>query len=399
MKTPKIKGKPKQGKSILYLPISEFLKKYTKDLFVPPKKQVPVLDGIRAAAILLVVGFHSNLHILRADLQPAIFAGIPPFQGGWVGVPLFFILSGYFIGSQLWREFDRTGTIKVLRFILRRGLRIWPLYYFILIISYVFFREYSIDFWSNVFFVANYLGDAGPIRGAWSLSTQEQFYILIPTFIFLLAKLKSFKTLGDYRKLFYALLFLPPLSRTLTWYYLTGFEFYDVNLYVQHIYRPIHTHFDGLIVGLLFSNIRNDKSFEVPHLLKSHWIFLGLCIGLGMSLKLTHKVVFTYSALAIMFGSFIWMVIHRDNIITRFLSWRPFYWMAKVSFGVYIVHHLVLWTLDDLGWFSKTIVNPEFHLLATFFVTFSFSCLICSVTYVLVEAPFIDFRNLILKNL
>ena len=84
------------------------LKKYTQDLFVPPKKQVPVLDGVRTMAILLVVGLHSNVHIINSGLETAVFAGIPPFQGGWIGVPLFFILSGYFIGSQLWSEFEKT---------------------------------------------------------------------------------------------------------------------------------------------------------------------------------------------------------------------------------------------------------------------------------------------------
>lgn len=373
------------------------LKKYLQDLFNRPEKQIPVLDGVRTLAILLVVGLHTNVHMIHHTGLPSnVFTGLPPFRGGWIGVPLFFILSGYFIGGQLWKEFSRTGSVMVGHFILRRGLRIWPLYYFCFLLSYSLFPEKANDFWSNLLFVANYLGDAGPIRGSWSLSTEEQFYIIIPTLVFVCAHVFKFKTLRSYRRLLFAMLFLPILTRGLTWYYLTGFETFDMNLYRFYIYRPIHTHFDGLIVGLLLSNIAVDKSFKVPRIMKSPYLFLVSMTLVGVFLKLSQKVLFTYFALSIIFGAFFWMVTNKENFITKILSIKPFYTLAKVSFGVYLVHHPILWALDEAGWF--TLNMPSAALLwLSYGVVFTLSCVFCCVTYVMVEAPFIAWRNDLLK--
>lgn len=376
--------------------IKNFFIKTTRELFEPPKKRVASLDGVRTLAILLVVGLHSSNHIIWAGLEKSKLATIPPFQGGWIGVPLFFILSGYFIGTQLWREFEKTGSVKVGTFILRRGLRVWPLYYFVLVSVLLIFPEYCKTIWSNVFFLSNYLGDEGPVRGAWSLSTEEQFYLFIPTFIFLTSTYGRLKTLKSYRYILLFALVLPSLSRAITWYILTGFDFFDISLYRHYIYHPIHTHFDGFVVGLLISNIMSDKSFTSPRWLSNYWSFLFFSTVVGLSLKLLNKVTFNYAALAIIFGAFVWMCLNKDNIVTKILSWTPFYWTAKVSFGVYLVHWPVLWTLKELGWFEQTIGTPELYLLMTYGVTFLISCIVSSLTYVLVEAPFILWRNSIL---
>lgn len=373
--------------------VSLELKKYWSELFSRPEHQIPVLDGVRSLAILLVVGLHSNIHILRDGLPAAKFAGLPPFQGGWVGVPLFFILSGYFIGGQLWKEFLRTGEIKVGQFILRRGLRVWPLYYFILVVSLLIFNSRSQQVWTNVFFVANYFGDNGPIRGAWSLSTEEQFYILIPSILFIFIRFFQFNSLQDFRKLLYVLLVIPMMTRAITWYSLTGFNFFDINLYMNSIYRPFHTHFDGLIVGLLIANIQIDKTFSPPYFLKKPYLFFAASLMFALALRLIDKVIFSYFSLAMAFGSFTWLLLNTKSFVTNLFSHKIFYFIAKVSFGVYLVHHLVLWALDDFGWFNSVVVNPEFHLVATYVGVFAISCGICSVTYIFIEAPCMEFRN------
>lgn len=373
--------------------ITTRLRSYFFELFHRPKHQIPVLDGVRTIAILLVVGLHSNIHIVRAGLPPAKFANFPPFQGGWVGVPLFFILSGYFVGGQLWKEFLKTNNINIGQFILRRGLRIWPLYYTVLVFSFFIFNEHVKDLWSNVFFLANYLGDAGPIRGAWSLATEEQFYIVMPTIVFICSHYFKFTTLKEFRRLLIVMLLIPMGMRAMTWFYLTKFQFFDINLYMQYIYRPFHTHFDGLIVGLLLSNVLADKSFKTPILLQRKYLFIFLSAVLGIGLKITNKVIFDYFVLALIFGSTIWMLMNSNTILVRILSVRIFYWTAKVSFGVYIIHHMVLYTLENMGWFETIFVNPEIHLIATYLLAYFVSCVVSSLTYVAIEAPFIDMRN------
>lgn len=192
-------------------------------LTVPPKGQIPALDGARALAILMVVALHSQIAISKNGQEPSLFAHLPPFSGGWVGVPLFFVLSGYFIGHQLWKEFSIHKKVSALKFIFRRGFRIWPLYYFTIIYIYFLFPDHCINTWTNIFFLANYYGDQGPIGGAWSLSTEEQFYIILPIFILIVSKFFKINTLKKFRKVLFFLILVPIITRYFTWNSINGF--------------------------------------------------------------------------------------------------------------------------------------------------------------------------------
>ena len=97
-----------------------------RSLVVPPPGTFPSLDAFRTAAIVLVIGNH--LAVGGSELAPSPVWGFTLFRYGWTGVDLFFVLSGFLIGRQLQRELQRTDSVRVPRFLLRRGLRIWPLY-------------------------------------------------------------------------------------------------------------------------------------------------------------------------------------------------------------------------------------------------------------------------------
>jgi hypothetical protein len=147
------------------------------DLRVRPKHNMPVLDVLRSCAILLVFTGHFAGYFKAARW----FMATPAVNYGWTGVDLFFVLSGVLIGTQLWRELARTGDIRVGRFLLRRGLRIWPLYFsFVAFIAVevVFFGRSSSGFWADAAYLSNYFHSQ--IEGGWSLSNEEQFYILAP---------------------------------------------------------------------------------------------------------------------------------------------------------------------------------------------------------------------------
>jgi peptidoglycan/LPS O-acetylase OafA/YrhL len=76
-----------------------YLKTGLKELFIRPAGYQHSLDGLRALAIFMVVSMHVNQHYLHRGILTGIHR-LPPFSGGWMGVPLFFILSGYLIGGQ-----------------------------------------------------------------------------------------------------------------------------------------------------------------------------------------------------------------------------------------------------------------------------------------------------------
>ncbi|WP_425097891.1 acyltransferase family protein [Tropicibacter sp. S64] len=150
------------------------------------------IDGLRAVAVLSVVLYHFGF----------------PLQGGFVGVDVFFVISGFLIGGILWREYDQTGRIWLKNFYIRRFRRLAPAFFTMALVTTLVgwalllpfeFREYGKSliaatvYLSNVFFFrgAGYFDAASedkPLLHTWSLAVEEQFYILLPLLIIFLAR-------------------------------------------------------------------------------------------------------------------------------------------------------------------------------------------------------------------
>ena len=159
----------------------------------------PDIDGLRGIAVLLVVLYHFE----------KIFLDTKIFQGGFVGVDIFFVISGYLISSIIFSELKTSNKFSFKNFYIRRIKRILPVLSivitFTLISSYFLFipekfivtiksAASSWFFFSNIFFwkqLSTYHAEEStniPLLHTWSLSVEEQFYILFPIFIFLLFK-------------------------------------------------------------------------------------------------------------------------------------------------------------------------------------------------------------------
>jgi peptidoglycan/LPS O-acetylase OafA/YrhL len=150
----------------------------------------PALDGVRGLAILLVVGFHG---------------GLPGMEGGFVGVQLFFVLSGFLITTLLLQESERRGRIALRRFYARRALRLLPALVVLLAAVLIYSRlEYSAaaahatarDVWSSLLYIQNWFPATGHpvplglLDHAWSLAIEEQFYLIWPLCLILLLRLR-----------------------------------------------------------------------------------------------------------------------------------------------------------------------------------------------------------------
>jgi len=153
------------------------------------------LDVIRGVAILMVILSHLAL-IDKQVITTGVFKYIQLFFsvikiGGWSGVDLFFVLSGFLISGLLFKEYKQTGTIKVKTFLIRRGFKIYPGFVLFIVFSFVFetiLKLHShksgfpvIDYIKDLFFLHNYLG--GRWDTTWSLDVEEAFYILFPVFL------------------------------------------------------------------------------------------------------------------------------------------------------------------------------------------------------------------------
>jgi peptidoglycan/LPS O-acetylase OafA/YrhL len=157
------------------------------------------LDLLRGIAILLVFGRH--LEISRPNGVMGVFAE-GWFRIGWLGVDLFFVLSGFLIGGLLLSEYAKHGKIDVTRFYVRRGLKIYPPYlvflaYLILVPCVkalskggdalaVFATEWG-RYWPNFLFLQNYVGQ-NPAGHTWTLAVEEHFYLLLPLLLWFLAR-------------------------------------------------------------------------------------------------------------------------------------------------------------------------------------------------------------------
>ncbi|WP_158793483.1 acyltransferase [Granulicella sp. L60] len=169
------------------------MKKSTKMVTGNRRFYQPELDALRFFAFLGVLFHHKStpeqLHFLKhasAFMVSAIWAA---HSVGAFGVQLFFLLSSYLITRLLLMEVDTTGTLNLKAFYMRRSLRIWPLYFFFLLLCFVLSRLSHIAvpggfFLSAIFFVSNwYLGNHFlwiPLLLLWTLSIEEQFYLCWP---------------------------------------------------------------------------------------------------------------------------------------------------------------------------------------------------------------------------
>lgn len=153
------------------------------------------LDVLRGIAILLVLCSHSvALH------EHAGWAGpiIKIVQcGGWTGVDLFFVLSGFLIGGLLFKEISRDGTLDVRRFLVRRAFKIWPVYFVFIAVMLARSIRHAPSFWAglrpllpNLVHLQNYFGppELTPWTHTWSLAVEEHFYLALPVLLLVLCQ-------------------------------------------------------------------------------------------------------------------------------------------------------------------------------------------------------------------
>ena len=144
------------------------------------KGYVPGLDGIRALAITLVLFSHSTIFDQFTHLYA--FGKV----AGYAGVTVFFVLSGYLITTLLLREEERVGGISPRLFYLRRALRLFPALWLYLMVVWIIWLAGWLpnipwyDFISSLFYFRNLVGSGYETGHLWTLSLEEQFYLLWP---------------------------------------------------------------------------------------------------------------------------------------------------------------------------------------------------------------------------
>lgn len=207
---------------------------------IPARARAPGLDVVRVVAILLVV-LHHFRHLPGAPESLRWFA-----LRGYVGVDLFFVLSGWLIGGQLWRERATSGHVDVLRFWKRRWWRTLPAYFAVLALLVVLGRVGPGALPAMLTFTQNYAAPSTWLA-SWSLCIEEQFYLLLP-----LAVLAG----GDFRLRNKALMIVlvalvaSPILRALVW---ASGPPASYDAFLETFYVRTHLRLDGLALGLCLS--------------------------------------------------------------------------------------------------------------------------------------------------
>jgi len=386
------------GNSERRLVLSNLFSGSIHELLHPPSGQIPFLDGLRTIAILLVVNAHLSARFSQTFGSNS-FSRLPFVTNGWIGVDLFFILSGFFIGGQLWKEIQRTGTVAVGRFILRRGFRIWPLYFFTFLCVFVWSLAFGNGLaakgfgWSDLIFATNYVNH-GIVMGSWSLCTEEQFYIVVPLLLFYFASRTP--SLRNYRRWLWVVLLSVPLLRAVIWICYTGHFFvHDPQLFASIYYASL-THCDGLIMGLIISNLWIAREHPKGKF-ASPWPLMIVATLLAAALYVIQKEIFDFTTLALLFGALAWLGLqHRLAIFNA----KPFYWISRLSFGMYLNHeYMGPWLVQSLP--PNLIALLHSPILANFLVfclLTLMSAAVSLVTFCLVEHPFLQMRKVVLGH-
>ena len=159
----------------------------------PLSARLPALDALRAVAVALVL-FHHWDEPLPAGLPAGLAAAVRTLrEAGWIGVDLFFVLSGFLVAGLLFREWRERGAegLRVGRFLMRRGFKIYPQFYVFLIVIVLLplVRGKAVE-WPRVAAEATFVQNYFPRYQihTWSLAVEEHFYLLLPLYLLWLAR-------------------------------------------------------------------------------------------------------------------------------------------------------------------------------------------------------------------
>jgi peptidoglycan/LPS O-acetylase OafA/YrhL len=299
-------------------------------------KHVPELDGLRGIAILSVISHH---HLAPFSLS-----------GGFLGVDLFFVLSGFLITALLLAEFTNTASISLKNFYMRRLLRLGPalaVYLFAsLFVTYltqtialsrqlklIAFAVFYSTNWRMAFGWDSFLD---PTAIIWSLSIEEQFYLVWPLVLF---GCLAFKVRVRHIAAGLAVVILIILVHRYSM--LAG------GTDLTRLYYGTDTRADALLVGCLFG-LLNSKNISLPvnKWLKSAGVIAALALAFLISVsEFSDRILYQggFTMVALVSGIVIFVAANAPpHILSSAFSFTPLRWFGHISYGLYLWHWLVV---------------------------------------------------------
>lgn len=314
------------------------------------ERYIKGFDGIRAIAVLSVIATHMNVWAFLENNE-TLNTSFLPLVSGYTGVQVFFVLSGFLITSLLISEHQSTGTISVKKFIIRRTLRIFPLYIFFLIIATsIHSIGQNVTTWDSLIYAYLYIYNFVPtdlytsfLGHTWSLAVEEHFYIVFPSiFLLLFSKRRSILLL---------LLTLFLVGSLLLYYLLINSDYSNTHFVDRWSFIIGY----NIAAGCLGALVLHTGKFQKP--LK---IMLGHPIGLGLGLAIFANTLYLHSGYWFIDHVFttylraggililiLWVYVNQTSKVVQFLEWQPLKYIGVISYGIYIYQGLFLATGPD----------------------------------------------------
>jgi peptidoglycan/LPS O-acetylase OafA/YrhL len=342
----------------------------------------PELDGIRGVSILLVFIHH-------------VFPKLLP--GGFIGVDIFFVLSGFLITTLLLQEKSREGSINLKNFYVRRALRLLPALLTVVVALALFAVSglagstaaltyegifLSLSYVSNWLYAFDLFSADNPLGITWSLAIEEQFYFLWPLILslFLNSKLRR-------RWLFHGL-----------WACIAGITVYRGALVlggisIMRLYYASDTRADALLFGCLAAVVVSSGKLtgRVNPILNRVLMVLSVLFLAVMAFAATWTTLLRYQGLLLSLIALSAAILLLEVLLSPgktallLLRWSPLVWVGQVSYGLYLWHWPVHWFVYHLKILPGSIVQPLLVIVSSFGLT--------GLSYYLVERPFLNWKR------
>ena len=369
-------------------------------------RYLPSIDSLRALAVLAVIIYHIDVNYL---------------PGGFLGVDLFFVLSGYLISSLIIKEYKKTGTLNLYNFYMRRARRLLPAVYFMITVCLVFMvlfngvllRKSHLDAvfgyiyssnWWYIFHKLDYFDSFGaqsPFKHLWSLAIEEQFYMFFPLIflIFNRQKKEEGQSSSLNKNFIYIVLGLILISLG------THILLFDINN-INRIYFGTDTRAFSLLVGVVGALVYPMDKLSSPTNVKESVLYSVVSLTSISTLIAIMFYTSEYNTWLYRGGFLLVAVLgliiiissgKQHTFISKALSFRPIVFIGKISYSLYLWHFpiIVLTTpVSEIG-------NPNL-----FYVTLRIILTVIAATlsYLFVETPirklgFVNYINLLYKRI
>lgn len=356
------------------------------------------LDALRAIAALSVFVFHfskdiqafySEIHMNKIWKVFSIFA-----DKGNLGVSLFFVLSGFLITYLILDEIKRNGKFNLIKFLIRRCLRIWPLYFIIILIGFlifpILFDQYQTnhDVWYYIFFLANFDEISNGINDSinfltapWSVAVEEQFYFFW-ALLFAVVPLKSNLSLN----FIIGLLYLLSVAFCL-------FNWQDERTIYYHTLSVCQ----DILVGAFFANALFQNKKWLLYLINLKKIFVLIIYILGFTIIiLKNKLFIDFGLVAertVLAFFFAFIIIDQSKGVNSFIKFgkiKLLNFLGKISYGIYMYHLVVMFVLCRL---IEIYLPTGYYLIPLYFVFSLFGVIsVASISYYLIEKRFLKLK-------